>query len=33
MEKENTEMATKLAKKEQELDQLGQEKVSNFKFN
>jgi dishevelled associated activator of morphogenesis len=42
MEKENTEMATKLAKKEQELDQLCQEKVrkqlftslSNiFKFN
>lgn len=27
LEKENTEMATKLAKKEQELDQLCQEKV------
>lgn len=27
LEKENTEMATKLAKKEQELDQLSQEKV------
>jgi hypothetical protein len=32
MEKENTEMATKLAKKEQELDQLCQEKVSKQLF-